>query len=304
MHEIQFEVGDVILHTFYNVHSVMWVGGDKEVVHNTNSGKFNGVLRQSAAYFSKTDFVNDFKNRPLQLRIYRGKFENSIKERAAQYAIKWSMTGEEYFPPRDRNAIGKKISEVVPEMRYKPEPEPAWKSPYSIPRFSAAQMATQKSNEPVKSWTVDSLFRAVKAIARHQDDSGLSPNHGTSCSQFVVYCYQAASLEHSLGPTVTKELISHLRNPDTGSFYKLKGNSNIIAEVLTPTLDPEKTVLSVDAKIMTVKALKEVLEKSDQFTQVGYVACGAETCKAFALDGEDATKLKSEKVCEELGVRV
>ncbi len=301
MHEIKFEIGDVILHTFYNVHSVMWVGGEKEVVHNTNSGKFNGVLRQGSAYFSK--FLDDFKKKPVQMRIFRGKFDDSIKKSAAEYAIKWSMTGEEFFGIKERNEIGAKIAETVPEMRHKPQPE-KWKSPYSIPRFTVAQRTNERSNDPVKTWTVDTLFRAVKAIARHQDDSGLSPNHGTSCSQFVVYCYQAASLEHSVGSVVAKELVNHLRNPETGGFYKLKGDRNIIADALTPTLNPKNTVLNVDAKIMTVSSLKEVLEKSDQFTQVGYVACDAKACKGFALDGEVATKLKYEEVNKELGLEV
>lgn len=37
-------------------------------------------------------------------------------------------------------------------------------------------------------------MRVVKALCRYQDGTGLSPNNGVSCSQFVTYCYQAAAL--------------------------------------------------------------------------------------------------------------
>jgi len=63
------------------------------------------------------------------------------------------------------------------------------RSPYSSERLGVGQQAGPKQ------WNVMAAFRAVKAYVRTCQSLGLSPRHGTSCDQFVMYCYQAASLE-------------------------------------------------------------------------------------------------------------
>lgn len=67
------------------------------------------------------------------------------------------------------------------------------RSPYSTRRLEVGQTTETRQ------WDLMSAFRAVKAVVRAHTDQGLSPRHGTSCDQFVMYCYQAASVEKMLG---------------------------------------------------------------------------------------------------------
>jgi len=68
------------------------------------------------------------------------------------------------------------------------------KSPYSAERLASGQQLKQQ-----KQWDILTAFRAVKAYVRTCKELGLSPRHGTSCDQFVMFAYQAASLEALLG---------------------------------------------------------------------------------------------------------
>src|SRR5262249_42979484 len=101
------------------------------------------------------------------------------------------------------------------------------KSPYGHERYSYAG-----SRHTVEDWTVASLFLVVKAIAYRKARKGLSPSKGVTCSQFLTYCYQAASVERGVGSLLTPELLGHLSKDNR--FLKLKHpeDTNAINEAL------------------------------------------------------------------------
>jgi hypothetical protein len=184
---IDLEPGDIIIIRGMT-HAVMWVGDidqqgveHKPLVHNITKGKFVGVIRQSTGGYSVSGHP-----------VFRCD-DPAMALKAAGYAVAWATTpGQDFQVPED--LLGKQV---------------ILKSPYSMKRLEASQYV-QIYETPIP-WTVDSLFRVIKAIARRRDNMGLSPNHGVSCSQFVTFCYQAAALEDSLGGLIPNTILNDIR---------------------------------------------------------------------------------------------
>jgi len=168
-----FERGDILIKG--SMHSLLWVGGEKPLVHNVDQGKFVGVIRATSLAGGEA--------------VYRFA-DAAVAGRAAEFAARWAdVPGTDFVLP---------------------VPNPAkmvLKTPYSHRRMEEA-LRVQDQETP---WTVESLFRALKAIARSRDGAGLSPNHGVSCSQFVTFCFQAAALVQLLGNVVPAQLLSQIR---------------------------------------------------------------------------------------------
>jgi hypothetical protein len=168
-----FERGDILIQGKF--HALLWVGGEKPLVHNVDQGTFVGVIRAKSLKGGGA--------------VYR--FANAtVAARAADFAAGWAdIPGTDFVLP---------------------EPNPAkvvLKSPYSHGRMGKA-LDVERLETP---WSVDALFRALKAIARARDGAGLSPNHGVSCSQFVTFCFQAAALAQLIGDVVPAPLLSQIR---------------------------------------------------------------------------------------------
>lgn len=264
-----FKPGDILIQA--KSHCMLWVGAAKPLVHNVERGIFVGVIRQSTDPLTDTHVVYRYKDAELAAM-------------AAKFAEEWAVTPSE-------------------ELKL-PTPTPkkvVLKTPYSHKRMEGAFDGTAP-------WSVDSLFRALKAIARAHDGTGLSPRHGASCSQFVTYCYQAAALKKSIGPVLPSGLIQAVRKDtaeykpfdqlawartdlkddkaqaehywrnkmhvvDAKVFKSKKGDRNFINTVLTPQIvHLAKTLLptafQIDAKTMHVEKLIEQLQHAD-WTRLG-----------------------------------
>jgi hypothetical protein len=183
--------GDILLQGAW--HAAMWVGGAKPVVHAITTsadgaGTTKGVIQQSDSFV---------RTNAAALRVFRYVADRTLGRRAADFAIKWATES-------DRNAVPAADALLVdknPTVR-------VLKTPYSEKRHLTPVGKPDRQGP----WSVDSLFRAVKAMARARDGMGLSPNHGVSCDQFVVYCYQAAVLEANVnGGSLPADLIDRVR---------------------------------------------------------------------------------------------
>jgi hypothetical protein len=255
-------------------HSLIWVGGNKPLVHNISKGRFIGVIRQA--------------NYPANMPVFRLR-DGEVAEEAAKLAENWADTPGETFQLPQSNP-----SKIV------------LKSPYSQQRMEDALYRVVYEKE--SPWSVDALFRVLKAIARANDGSGLSPTRGLGCTQFAAYCFQAAALKIRLGPVVPADLIARLRVPepedstvsvpqwmaknkergDPADFWQEKAfntqkkifpslktkDGDIIRQILSGEVEKARGVLpsalDTDAKFMTVeKLLAAVLEPDSGFDYVG-----------------------------------
>jgi len=174
-------------------HAVMWVGGAKPVVHSVNTmadgGHTKGALRQSDDYLAKTEEYG--------LRVFRYMHNAALGAKAADFAIEWATeSNSKAAPAPDAFSV-----DETAQIR-------VLKTPYSQKRRSAPADKPELRAD----WSVDALFRVIKAVARARDKAGLSPNHGVSCDQFVVFCYQAAALEQMHGGSLPAALIQRIRS--------------------------------------------------------------------------------------------
>jgi hypothetical protein len=182
------------------------------ILHNTINPrlKFAGVVKHAAVQ-AATGYLN---LEGAKIEVFRLTEESPIATYAADYGGKWTapeiitvakdftkagtrtLVDPQQFPTNknDRQPLTKAMNpwiagkEDVSFDEFK-----TGKSPYSTGRLATGQ------NSPQQSWSQLSAFRAVKACVRASLDQGLSPRHGTSCDQFVMYCYQAASVKMMLG---------------------------------------------------------------------------------------------------------
>jgi hypothetical protein len=182
------------------MHALMWVGGPKPVVHAVTTdadgaGSTKGALRQSDDALRKSVPFGG-------LRVFRYVADPALGPKAASFAIDWATESDRHARPADVDfRVDDKASIRV------------LKTPYSENRHLKPVVVPAAS----ESWSVASLFRVVKAIARKRDRMGLSPNHGVSCDQFVVYCYQAAALEAYLtAGTLPNDLIAVIKRDAAG----------------------------------------------------------------------------------------
>jgi len=219
-----FEPGDVLIDYRHGsgAHSLIWVGVNgpvgndgkaRPLVHNVGYMTVYGVLLQSTSYF-KSYIEKDQLNKLLVFRCD----DQAIAAKAATLALGWA------------ESTGKTGNTLL-------------RSPYSDRRLNEA-MEVFGQEIP---WTPGALFRAIKAVARSNDNLPLSPRNGFSCSQLVTLCYQAAALELKFGkafpPEVLQGLIQaiKLETPLNVEFsvydWSVKGHG---PNSLTPTVnDPD-----------------------------------------------------------------
>lgn len=206
---MQLEKGDVLIQgdEKYSggTHALMWIGGEKPLVHSSND-KFLGVLEQSMGYISKYIPESADVDHPTDVGVYRYTgATHGLAVKAAYFAHAWATR------TTDINDEGMKFQQRV------------LGTPFSTYRLGQASVRREATGQAV---SVETIFRVLKAIARTEMGSKLSPNHGVSCSQFVVYCYQAAALSLKIGGVLPPELIksmgrqqSKVQSPDKLQRY-------------------------------------------------------------------------------------
>lgn len=120
----------------------------------------------------------------------------SNTERAQARDAARSMAGKPDKPHTDHKAF---TAQMNPFLAGKDLAGAATdKSPYSAGRLERGQQTPAEGSK----WSQASAFRAIKAYVRACEKQGLSPRHGTSCDQFVMYCYQAASVKSMVGSSL------------------------------------------------------------------------------------------------------
>src|SRR5437868_12347172 len=192
---MQLERGDVLIQGndkySQGTHALMWIGGDKPVIHSSNE-KFLGVLQQSMDYFGKYVPQAVDARRELDTGVYRYQGPPAgLAHKAARFAEGWAANSMQVEP-------GGYVSEGAQKVM---------RTPFSARRLGDA---TERRKAKGTGVSVETIFRVLKAIAR-TESSSLSPNHGVSCSQFVVYCYQAAALTMKIGDVLPPELLTAMK---------------------------------------------------------------------------------------------
>jgi hypothetical protein len=195
---MELKAGDVLIQgdqgRMGGFHALMWIGGEKPLVHSSND-TFLGILAQSMDYIGKS-LGAPFERKEAKVAqtdtgVYRyaGTTEG-MAEKAAYFASLWATEAKHVDP-----SVLDSIKKAREEKR--PTPQAVLRTPFSSRRLNAAHdRRAGQAGHPV---SIEVVFRVVKALARAQLNVSLSPNHGVSCSQFAVYCYQAASLSLKFG---------------------------------------------------------------------------------------------------------
>jgi|GEM_PF-6508824 len=233
----------------------------------------------------------------------------SNKERIAERDAARQMAGKPAKPHTDYKAftaqmnpflVGRDLSEAATE-----------KSPYSSGRLEQGQQTPSERSQ----WSQVSAFRAIKAYVRACENQGLSPRHGTSCDQFVMYCYQAASLRSMLGDQQLDqgviELVSKRASEiklyvtkgevpkDLGSEIKTKAGEafdrlRVLLEKMTGDSScsgwlPQE--MASDAKTSSVtKLFGKVTDKESGFRQVGFLDANGTVTDTLAQAKPEAKK--------------
>lgn len=264
----EMQAGDIIVQGTF--HALMWVDAPKPIVHNANKGQFHGVLQQSlrgALQGAKQQPHEYFGSaRPDTNVVYRCDIPE-LAATAASFAIGWAT---ESGSPAAASALETRGGRL--------------KTPYSDDRMVYAEYDA-KPHE--REWSVAAMYRALRAYARFEE--ALTPKKGSSCSQFITYCYQAASIRRMVGelniPPQTLQLLKQ-----GGAFLKL---SNAQHERHSPNLielaDRASKVFAAkalpmvvtDAKMVYVGSLLERLNANGSgFTRAGYLVPNLELTAA------------------------
>lgn len=202
-------------------HALLWVGGEKPVVHNAEADDYTGVFQQSSKNIASNEEI---------VAIYRHK-RAQLGQRAAEFARRWAVSSSD---PRFA-LLKKKVKKN------------------KIQTFRLSTTFNQErltGGEDIPPWTVDSLTRVVSAylsvrqkqpLGRIQKDTlgrkskvgplidieGVSvvEPEGLTCSQFVAFCYQAASLDQIFGKeSIPSTLLRHIE--ETGVLLILANRNN------------------------------------------------------------------------------
>lgn len=257
------------------------------IVHNTinSAAKFAGTVKHRASATSQ-DWSRIGPIHIYRLHPFDGK-NQATAERACYYALEW--TGPEFtidlpgkgdfvkvvktandlekekgqtytnakrmstWPqPRDGKIEHYKrfTAEMNPHLsKAKLETFTGSRSPYSSGRLELGQ----KTAAEAQKWDQLMAFRVIKAYVRACQRQGLSPRYGTSCDQFVMYCYQAASLRSMLGDSQLDESIIKLvakRSKEIKLYLSASQPSSDLARELNNTQgEPFKRVLELIEQI-------------------------------------------------------
>lgn len=188
-------------------HALMWVGGDKPLIHSSNDG-FLGVLQQSMGFFGKYVPAEVDKTVAVNTGVYRYAGDvHGLAVKAAGFAERWATRPDDI----NKDAL-RYVSKETPPAEKK---QLVLRTPFSARRLGAAERRRVDGGQAV---SVETIFRVLKAIARSELQSSLSPNHGVSCSQFVVYCYQAASLSLKIGEVLPAPLVEKMKGKSAGKL--------------------------------------------------------------------------------------
>jgi hypothetical protein len=280
------QAGDIIIQLDKDTadHTLMWVGGEKPIVHSSEGENFSGVIQQSAGPL--LNLKDDSKPWKGYARVFRS--DDGLGPLAATFAIKWAVRSdnvayiearklydeqdraqaEEYANknPRGKRTIGAPQNITIGNAKTK-SLSVALDTPFSQARLEKGD----------KEWDVHSLFRALRAYDRGKKGLPLSQLKGITCSQFATYCYQAASLDKQLGGApIPSNILNHIAN--SGAFYSLKqgtpDQANIIKHALEgyPTDCIPKAML-VDAKTTSAgNLMAKLLQEGSRFSDRGFLA--------------------------------
>jgi len=282
----QMKAGDILIELEGGgaEHIIMWVGGDKPIVHSAEQESFVGVIQQSAKpYLIKKD--DEKKWKPF-VAVFRSDSE-SLAAQAAKFAIEWATRSDDevYMMLRtlEKEGIEEKIEEYKKENPRVKRFEPGKKNvTIGSPKFGGDTIVldTPFSQERLgggdKDWDVYSLFRALRAYDRVMSQLPLSQLKGITCSQFVTYCYQAAALHgHFGGSPIPKEILNLIS--DNGKLYSLKKTKESQPDLISNALEGfdvgfMPVGMLVDAKTTSADNLMEkLLDSKSGFQEMGYM---------------------------------
>jgi hypothetical protein len=251
---MKFQNGDIIIEYDDSEdeakHALLWVDDAKakNIVHSKDVGTLLGVVQQSVGALRNTD-------EDIKYLVYRHE-SSVIADYAAMFAIKWATRSDD---PMVNNMV--KYASTKGQS------------------VSARNRFGRRGDEfqTCEDWSPQSLVRAVRAWHRSSLGNQLSRRKGVSCSQFVTYCYQAASLHATL------HMVSHsnewwrnfLLGPNSFVSLKKENRYDVVYDALVQ-LGPLKGVIPpamlVDAKTTDAENLQNCLERGESgFACIGEV---------------------------------
>lgn len=228
-------------------HSMLWVGGDKPLVHSADSGTTSGIVQQSARGFGEGDtpFAEVYRCRNQHLA-------HKVSDIAQRFAV------------------------VTTDPRYVTAKKNGWNVGLKT-RFSQNRLG---GNGGV--WGPEAIVRAVRAYYRALKTSVLSPSEGVTCSQFVTYTFQAASIEilatrHrptklAIEHAAESGLLGQLRIHDVAPLQGVAAVGPAYSALRSIRNGIEMAVpyeMKVNASITSVDVLTDRLRSNQNFTHVG-----------------------------------
>ncbi|WP_233848978.1 hypothetical protein [Paraburkholderia sp. HD33-4] len=252
---MEFSAGDIIIEyddsTDEAKHALIWVldAKGKTVIHSKDVGNLQGVVQQSVGALAVTD--DDIK-----YLVYR--YENSaVADAAAAFAARWATRSDDPM--------------VVGMVKFAETKKQVVKATVPFGR-RGDEYQTQEA------WTGTSLVRAVRAWHRGMTGAKLSNRKGISCSQFVTYCFQAASLHTALhNMSLQSEAAKNfLLGPQNFVALKKENRYSLIYDALK-SVDKDLSGcippgMLVDAKTTDAENLQNCLERDNsKFKCVGVV---------------------------------
>lgn len=196
---LDLEEGDIIVQSGAD-HCVMWVGGNEPLAHAVSP---HGVIQQSDTYFRNNAPVSLGDHTVWRLTATSRKGKEDLAENAAGVARDWAVN-------RQRND----------NRPATPFGNTRWLKTYTdnISDEKKKKKLTSKWDDAAAVFDAQSVYQILKMYTRTSDRSDtvpLSANKGVSCSQFVIYSYQIASLVGALGFKDRKQLVNEeiLKNP-------------------------------------------------------------------------------------------
>ena len=298
------QAGDVIVQLKRNQanHCLMWVGGEKPIIHSADADNFSGVIQQSASFLPK--LKDDLEKWTPHARVFRN--QRDLGAQATKFAKQWAVrSDDEAFlnamnlsDSQDAQQAAKYVAENPREKRQPETPKHVTvgnAKTKSITVVLDTPYSQDRLEQGNKEWDVYSLFRALRAYDRGTKSLPLSQLKGITCSQFITYCYQAASLDRVFGGcAIPQATLQHIS--DTGAFYSLKRGTPEQANLIEHGLHGYSTdfipkAMLVDAKTTSAgNLMRKLLEEDSQFTNVGDLALRTNG-KLVVVSNEESAKL-------------
>lgn len=224
-------------------HSLMWVGGTKPIVHSAEA-QTSGILRQSARGMGG--------NGPACHEVYRAN-SPTLAQYAVAIACKWAVASD------DPRYVLFKTDERLQEFALN-----------LMTRFSQDRLGGDgglwSNREP--------FVRAVRAYCRSYTGEPLSAGEGVTCSQFISYTYQAASISrlahlHAHTRVVVQEAIARQVVANLHSAQAYAAAVASLRPIYNSVNETMPAPFKVDAKITSVDRLTLDLRTKPGFAHVG-----------------------------------